>query len=341
MIEKNSGVNFKVLVRCYTFNHASFITDAMNGFCMQQTDFPFICTIVDDASIDGEQDVMNKYVNENFDLEDTNIVRNEKTNDYVMTFARHRTNPNCYFATYFLKYNHRSIHKAKINYLNKWTEHVDYISICEGDDYWTDPLKLQKQVDFLENHSDCILCSHDFKVYSENSKSFIFNSSYRYYNLPITISLDNFFDGDWIQTLTIMYRNCLHYSVIPREKYKHYRDRIFHYYLLKNGIGCLLPDVMGVYRKHYRGVLSGRKAEDNYYIYISIALDIYHIENEPRALRLLRRHALGLFNYRWNHCQRKDLISDFRYLLTNAPFRTTLGLLVSFIKSLIKNKLSF
>ena len=59
---------FKVCCRCFTFNHAKFITDTMNGFTMQQTSFPFVCTIVDDASTDGEQQVICKYLEEDFDL---------------------------------------------------------------------------------------------------------------------------------------------------------------------------------------------------------------------------------------------------------------------------------
>ena len=66
---------FKVRVDCMTFNHSKYITDAMNGFTMQQTDFPYICTIVDDASTDGEQDVIRKYVEDYFDLSDYNMVK--------------------------------------------------------------------------------------------------------------------------------------------------------------------------------------------------------------------------------------------------------------------------
>ena len=46
-------MQYKVYVRCFTYNHASYIVDAMNGFAMQQTEFPYVCIIVDDASTDG------------------------------------------------------------------------------------------------------------------------------------------------------------------------------------------------------------------------------------------------------------------------------------------------
>ena len=69
-----------------------------------------------------------------------------------------------YFAVVYLKENHYSQKKSKAPYLTEW-EDTKYIALCEGDDYWTDPLKLQKQVDFLERHPDYSLCCHRFKIY--------------------------------------------------------------------------------------------------------------------------------------------------------------------------------
>ena len=145
-------IDFLVQVNCMTFNHASYIEDAMNGFIMQETKFPFVCTIVDDASTDGEQEVIEGYLKEHFDLEDKAIVQQEETDDYVRTFARHKSNYNCYFVVLFLKYNHYSIKKNKKQYFQERLV-SKYVAICEGDDYWIDPLKLQKQVDFLEKNS--------------------------------------------------------------------------------------------------------------------------------------------------------------------------------------------
>lgn len=150
-IYPKSEQGFKVLVRCFTFNHSKYIEEALNGFTMQQTNFPFVCTIFDDASTDGEQEVIRNYIQEHFDLENKSVVRNEETDDYILTFARHKTNHNCYFAVYILKYNHYSTRKAKAPYLKEWRSSILYEAICEGDDYWTDPDKLQKQVDVLKS----------------------------------------------------------------------------------------------------------------------------------------------------------------------------------------------
>ena len=60
---------YKVFVYCNTFNQTSYIKDTMDGFCMQQTNFPFVCMIMDDASTDGEPEVIKQYLNDNFDTE--------------------------------------------------------------------------------------------------------------------------------------------------------------------------------------------------------------------------------------------------------------------------------
>ena len=146
-----------VCTRCVTFNQAPYIVDAMNGFTMQQTTFPFVCTIIDDASTDGEPEVIRQYLQEHFDLEDKSVVLNEETDDYVLCFARHKENRNCHFAVLWLKYNHHSRHKSIMPYIAKWKEISKYYALCEGDDYWTSPQKLQRQVLFLEQHDDYVM----------------------------------------------------------------------------------------------------------------------------------------------------------------------------------------
>lgn len=149
-----------VCVRCFTFNQASYIEDAMNGFCMQQTHFPFVCVIVDDASIDGESAVINNYLHCHFDMGGKWGYCKE-TDDYLMTFSRHKENRNCYFAVYYLKYNHKRINKSKFSYFSEYYKDAKYHAICEGDDYWIDPLKLQKQIEFLEEHPDYTMVFHN------------------------------------------------------------------------------------------------------------------------------------------------------------------------------------
>lgn len=162
--------HFKVRIQCMTYNQAPYIEDAMNGFCMQQTDFPFLAVVVDDASTDGEPEVIKKYLAEHFDNEALDSPTPDETDEYVRVFARHKENKNCYFLVMFLKYNHYSIKKAKLVSVADLIRPIPYIALCEGDDYWTDPMKLQKQVDVLEEHPDFSLCFHKVKVWKEKEE---------------------------------------------------------------------------------------------------------------------------------------------------------------------------
>ena len=124
---------YMVRVQCMTYNHAPYIEDAMNGFCMQETDFPYVCVIVDDASTDGEPEVIKYYLEKNFDLQGSQYFREEDTGDYHLIFAKHKINPNCYFGVLLLKYNHWKKKKAKAPYFEEWSR-SKYIALCEGDD---------------------------------------------------------------------------------------------------------------------------------------------------------------------------------------------------------------
>ena len=193
-----------VYVRCFTYNHSLYIEDALNGFTMQETTFPYVCCIVDDASTDGEQIVIKNYLNDYFDLEEKKLVQQEETDDYVLTFARHKTNLNCYFAVYFLKYNHYN-KKGKGQYIARWREKAKYIAFCEGDDYWILPQKLQMQVDFLEKHPKTGL------VYTEINRYFQKESFFErefFKSRPIKNTYDEFLMNSWfLAPCTWLYRS--------------------------------------------------------------------------------------------------------------------------------------
>lgn len=140
-----------VCVHCPTYNHAPYIKEALDGFCMQDTNFPYVCVVVDDFSTDGEQAILKDYMSEYFELKKNTLSIPNETDDYLMTFAQHKKNRNCHIALYLLKYNHGHM-KPRGPYYKKWDEESKYVARCEGDDYWIDEAKLQKQVDFLDAH---------------------------------------------------------------------------------------------------------------------------------------------------------------------------------------------
>ena len=197
---------YKVLVSCLTYNHSAYIKDALEGFCMQKTNFPFVCLIIDDASTDGEQDVILEYLKVNFELGDNSIARSEETDDFVFTFARHNKNGFCYFAVWLLKQNHYSIGRTKKPYYLQWQNDSEYIATCEGDDYWIDPYKLQKQVSFLEENPDYVMVRtnvnrfHQDKGYMEKN---FFNHSKRIKDTKEFYTMHTL----WLATCTWLFRN--------------------------------------------------------------------------------------------------------------------------------------
>ena len=195
--------HFKVSVWCNTYNQTSYIKDTMDGFCMQQTSFPFACHIMDDASTDGEPEVLKQYLNDHFDTEWT-----KETVDYHLTVARHQENKNCYFAVYLLKYNHYSIKKRRLRYYKELADDIDYVALCEGDDYWTDAHKLQKQADALDANPQVTLVYTNFQTIDGEGNPII-RPYYKDYpgrshsgdNLPTLLRY-----GNYIMVLTSMYR---------------------------------------------------------------------------------------------------------------------------------------
>lgn len=155
-----------VLVRCITYNHEAYIEDALKGFVMQKTDFPFVVSIIDDASTDNNTSVIMDYLKRVCDADEVN----PKIEEYGKVIDATPSNyPNCLLHVVLLNENHYG-KKSKQPYYIQFEEKAKYIAMCEGDDYWTDPLKLQKQVDFLESHPDFSMCCHGADVKNETSR---------------------------------------------------------------------------------------------------------------------------------------------------------------------------
>ncbi len=198
-------MDFLARISCMTYNHAPYITDAMNGFVIQQTDFPFVCTIIDDASTDGEPEIINQYLADHFNKVVLDIPTADETDEYTRVFARHKENKNCYFLVFLLKYNHYSIGKPKLTSVYDLIDAIPYIAICEGDDYWTDPLKLQKQVDFLEANVDYSLCFHKVSIVSNNEKDLMLFSQLK----EGDFTARQIYEKWTVPTCSVLYRNYL------------------------------------------------------------------------------------------------------------------------------------
>lgn len=125
-----------VSICCITFNHGPYIKSALDGFLMQQTTFDYEILIHDDASTDGTAQVIREYA--------------ARYPHIIKPILRQE--------------NQYSKGISNISIFNFPRAGGRYIAMCEGDDCWTDPDKLQKQVDYLDAHPDCSLCFHSSKV---------------------------------------------------------------------------------------------------------------------------------------------------------------------------------
>ena len=239
---------FKVCVDCITFNHAKFINDTMNGFTIQQTSFPFVCTIVDDASTDGEQEIIKKYIDDNFDSSGGSLFLNKETDYAHIFFAQHKLNKNCFFAVLLLKENHHSQNKSKLPYLEEWRNDIDYIAICEGDDYWIDALKLQKQVSFMDDNLIYGLCYSKSKVVYESISQGNNNSVGRRISDFESIMLK----GNHIPSLTTLFRKDLYYlylnEINPYAKDWLLGDYPLWIWFFKNSKVYFFDEITAVYR---------------------------------------------------------------------------------------------
>ena len=130
-----------VVIRSLVYNHEPYLRDCLEGFVMQQTTFPFVAVVHDDCSTDGSAAILREYAEKY-----PHIIKPvyETENQYSKPGKPLR----------------RIMDEACGKYGAK------YYALCEGDDYWTDPHKLQKQVDFLESHPDYTMVCSDAVVRS-------------------------------------------------------------------------------------------------------------------------------------------------------------------------------
>lgn len=214
----------KVSVLMITYNHEAFIVQAVESVLMQETDFNIELVIGEDCSTDNTRAVLLDYVDRfpdriNLLLPEQNLGMNR---NFVQTYEACRG---------------------------------EYIAILEGDDYWVDPYKLQKQVDFLDANPDYVLCHHNAKCY-DAAGNMIKDSQYPI-SSQVDYSSEQLSKGAWVLTLTACFRNVLH--EFPIEFYEVPFADVFLWSLLGNfGPSKYLGETIlpAAYRVHSGGVWS-------------------------------------------------------------------------------------
>lgn len=233
----------RVSVVMITYNHENFIAEAINGVLIQECDFEVELIIANDCSTDKTHEVI------------LDILQNHPRAHWIK-YTNHTENkgmmPNFIWA----------LQQAK----------GKYIALCEGDDYWTYPSKLQKQVDFLDTNLDYIVCYHDAISIDENgnelSNSLLGEWKKDYSNLELK-------KGAWLPTLTRCFRN--EKFNFPKKLYQvnagdHFLTSILGLY----GKAKYLNFVGATYRIHSNGIWSSK---NNFVANISILNDYFKLCN--------------------------------------------------------------
>jgi len=216
-------VSVKVSVAMITYNHGNFIAQAVESILMQVVNFDYEIIIGEDCSTDETRNVVIEYRN---------------------------------------RFPHRIkllLHDKNVGLMQNFIQTIEacrgqYVALCEGDDYWTSPYKLQRQVDFLESHPEYAMCFHNATVICEDGSEE--PQLYCPVDQKIISTLEDLILENFIPTCSVVFRSGL-FSRFPNWCYNlRIGDWPLHIFNARCGKIRYLNEIMGVYRIHSGGVWS-------------------------------------------------------------------------------------
>ncbi len=254
----------EVSVICVTYNHENYIRKALDSILMQETTFPFEIRIGEDCSTDHTRDILKEY--------------EEK---YPNRFCMY--------------YREKNMGATRNEYELFMDAKGKYIAALELDDIWTDPYKLQKQYDFMQEHPEYIGCAHDFDIIDKNGNVINNEDNQKikeYFNKNFTLR-DFLEDGFIFQTGTHFYRNIFKdgkdYSIIYTAD-RLIRDKTVLSLLLDRGDFYILSDSMSAYRRFFDAdATNGRNVTNN-----NLELDLF---TKAHHVEMLNKYFEGRIDY--------------------------------------------
>lgn len=251
-----------VSICCITYNHAAFIRKALDGFLMQEPPIGvskhetwYEILIHDDCSTDGTTKIVKEYA------------------------AKY---PDKIFPLYETENQYKKLGAARIDVYNYSRVRGKYVAYCEGDDYWTDTKKLQKQVDFMEAHPEYSICWHRFKYFFIEENKLEDDAC----GLAIIdgaegedLDLETYFSQWATQPLTMLFRASM-FDIQWRDLYSYYRDQHEMYHLLKQGKGYLFAFFGGVYVKHQGGIYSSLDQRLQQEASLKVSRELYEVNKD-------------------------------------------------------------
>lgn len=290
----------KLIVVTTTYNHGLYIEKCIKSIMEQETDYSYKLLISDDVSTDNTKDIINEY--------------KKKYPDKIDVIFRE---------------NNLGAMENFIETLN--SVHSEYVALCDGDDYWSDNKKIQKQLDFLESHKDFSLCfSQTLISFEDKSQSDVVHPL----NIKEDLTLDDLIKENHIPANTVVYRwrykeedsliNEFPKNIVPGDYYLH----LMH---AKEGKAHFINEIMTFYRRQQSGMWylsSQADKQDMFYDlygepYLNFYVKMEELLNRPNVFKLqkewiIRCSLLAYINLR----KRKKLKKLYKenYLSNSAIF---------------------
>lgn len=238
-----------VSVAIVTYNHENYIAQAIEGALMQKTNFPYEILIGEDDFPDRTREICIEYA--------------KKHPEKIRLFLNDRKN--------VIYINGQPT--GRWNFINLLKNSKGkYIALCEGDDYWTDPNKLQKQVDFLEENPDFSMCFHNAKLFYEDKSQE--SRDHCPVNQKEVSTIEDLLKGNFIPTCSVMFCRGL-FGEFPEWYYQILTgDWILHILNAQYGKIKYINEVLGVHRIGHGGIWD--KARKDPKLHLEVKNKVYH-----------------------------------------------------------------
>lgn len=216
-----------------TYQHAPYIRECLDGVLMQETSFPFELILGEDESNDGTREICQEYA--------------ERYPEKIRLFLRRREDV----------IEIEGFPTGRFNFIsNLKASRGKYVAICEGDDYWTDKNKLEKQIQSIESEEHIVASSHVCTIINERGG----NKKNRCFGLLESRLLDqkDMVNNRPFHTSSLVFEKSFLLDVIDRNTLKSHlsMDRFIYFWLTKFGWIQHHPEIYGVYRRHSSGLSS-------------------------------------------------------------------------------------